>query len=667
MYNRLLCLFVVMGGVSGLQANDVRVASPDGKVVAMLRPGDTGPSLHVTMDEAHLVGPVRLGLDLAEDVMLGPGLALASHEMREFDETYPKPYRPETLLRDHGHELIADYVDPAHSDITLRVIVRAYDDGVAFRYAVTKPGPSTVRINEERTAFAFPDDPEVFALPVKSFGTSYEHHYHRTPLSKLEAKLIGLPTTLRHPSGHWSLITEAHLDDYAGMFLVPETHGQSGGAVLASRLARRGGQPAVVRDVPMQSPWRVVMLGRRAGDLVESPIVPRLNPPCAIEDPSWIQPGKVVWPWWSKRMVTGVDFAGGVNTPTMKHYIDFAAENGFDGIVLDEGWYWWANVPGPEDRPIRLSDITRPMPAIDLPELIAYAGARDVGIWLWLSSGHAAHQMDEAFPLFEKWGIAGVKVDFMLREDQSMVNWYHTVARKAAEHKLMVNMHGAYKPTGIYRTWPNMIAREAVLGAEANKWSRDLTPQHNVTLPFTRMPAGPMDYTPGGLDVALPEHFQVRDDGPQVMGTTCHQLAMYVVYFAPLTTVADFPGNYRGHPALPFLREVPTVWDETHVLEGSPGEYIVTARRHGDDWYLAGMNASDTFGRKRERGRSFRLIMEFLPEGATYDATLITDGDRTWSNPRQCEIRSKTLVRYAALNVTMHEFGGFVAKLTPRE
>lgn len=589
-------------------------------------------------------------------------MKLTAHTLTAHDTTYPRPYRPDTQSRDHYNLLTITFAHPDHPEQRFDLLVRAYDDGIAFRYHLPGDG-HTLQIAEERTAFSYGGDPITYSLSVPGFGTSYEGHYETKRLTQLDAKLIGLPITVQHDTGHWSAITEAHLDDYAGMFLAP---GDAGRKHLGTRLARRGDTPAVECVTPFETPWRVIMLGRRAGDLIESDIVPRLNPPCAIEDTSWIKPGKVVWPWWTKRMVTGVDFAGGVNTRTMMHYIDFAAENNFDGIVLDEGWSWWANVPGADGKQRRITDITRPVLSLDFDALLPYARERHVGLWLWLTWGHAETQMDDAFTLYEKWGIVGVKIDFMQREDQWMVNWYHKVAREAARHKLMVNMHGAYKPDGIQRTWPNMITREAVLGAEYNKWSRDVTPRHNVTLPFTRMLAGPMDYTPGGMDTVLPEHFRSRDDGPMVMGTTCHELAKYVIFDSPLQTAADYPGNYRGHPALPFLRDVPTAWDETNVLEGHPGQYIVMARRHDGDWYIAGMNASHTFGDSKQRGRSFVLPLHFLPDNTTYDATLITDGDRVQTNPRQCEITTCPLTRHNTLRITTHEFGGFVATLKRR-
>lgn len=661
MRSALNLILTMTCSVAALHGQSLDLRSPDGTITATLHESEQGPYLSIVVDGALLLDHIPVGLVLADETVYGPGMKRTLDRVTEHDEAYRRPYRPHIEMRDRYNLLTTAFAHPERPDRRFELLVRSYDDGVALRYRIPGDG-ETIQLAGERTAFSFAGDPLVYALPVAGFGTSYEGHYETKRLAQLDANLIGLPITFQHDTGHFSAITEAHLDDYAGMFLVP---GDAGRKHLGTRLARRGQGPAVKRIAPFESPWRVIMLGRRAGDLIETDIVPRLNPPCAIDDTSWIRPGKVVWPWWTKRMVTGVDFAGGVNTRTMMHYIDFAAENGFDGIVLDEGWSWWANVPGPDGKPRRLTDITRPVHSLDFDALLAYARERNVRLWLWLTWGHAEAQMAEAFALYEKWGIAGVKVDFMQREDQWMVNWYHKVAREAARHRLMVNMHGAYKPTGIRRTWPNMITREAVIGAEYNKWSHKATPQHNVMIPFTRMLAGPMDYTPGGMDVVMPEHFRPRDDGPMVMGTTCHELAKYVIYDCPLQTLADYPGNYRGHPALPFLRTVPTVWDETKVLEGHPGHYIVMARRHDDEWYLAAMNASNTFGDGIERGRSLVLPLNFLPDDTTYEATIITDGDRAATNPRQCEIATRPLTRRHTLRITMHEFGGFVARLSP--
>jgi alpha-glucosidase len=533
----------------------------------------------------------------------------------------------------------------------LGLVVRAYDDGVAFRYRVL--GTGKVELSDERTAFRLAEDPKAFALPLQGFRTAYEASYRVARVSGLGETLIGLPLTLEFSRGKWAAITEAHLDGYAGLYLAASADER---AVLRTRLSRRYRGAAVVREAPFETPWRVVLLGRSAGDLIESDLVLNCNPPCAIEDPSWIKPGKVAWDWWSKQMVSGVDFEGGMNTATMKHYAAFAAEAGFEYLLIDEGWSWWENVPDDDGKIRRVTDITRTVPSVDLPEILDFCERHGVRVWLWLTWGHCAAQMAEAFPLYEKWGIAGVKLDFMNADDQRMADWYHEVAELAAKHHLMVDMHGAYKPTGIRRTWPNMMTREGVKGLEHAKWSADVTPEHNLLLPFTRMLAGPMDYTPGGFNVTTRERFKPRDSAPFVMGTRCHQLAQYVVYESPIQMCVDYPEAYRGQAGFDYLRWVPTTWDESMVLDGYPGRFIAMARRRGETWFLGCMANGEA--------RTVHVPLGFLGEGR-WRLDAFADGPRAKEVPEQVRRIAGAVGRDDTLEVSMAPDGGYAARLTP--
>jgi alpha-glucosidase len=627
----------------------VSVTSPDDRVRITASDESGDPHFNVTVDGEPFLRDCDLGLRLQGDELLGPGLKFRRVSNGMIDERDALIWGPVRQIRNHANEVSIELVPRQGGTPRMLLILRAYNDGIAFRYRVIGGGEE-IGIEEELTALHFASDPRAYALPLKGFGTSYEAPYQIDELSNLDGRMLGLPITLAFENGIWAAVTEAHLDDYAGLY-VKVTRPQTLVAVLSQQ---GGGRPAVIREAPFDTPWRVVMIGRRAGDLVESSLVLNCNPPSEIDDTSWIKPGKVIWDWWSKKMVNGVDFEGGMNTATMKHYIAFAAEAGIEYMLIDEGWSYWSNIPDEDGKLHRVTDIMRWVPALDLPEVIEYAHEKGVKIWLWLTWGHCAKQMAEAFPLYEKWGIAGVKIDFMNRDDQWMVNWYHEVAEQAAKHHLMVNMHGAYKPTGIERTWPNMMTREGLMGAEHSKWSKNVTPEHNTTLPFTRMLAGPMDYTPGGLNVSTIERFKPRDAAPFMQGTLCHQLALYVAFLSPIQTCADYPDSYRGKVGFDFLQQVPVTWDDTVVVDGIPGEFIAIARKSGDDWYIGCMT--------NRQPRKLQLNLDFLKAGS-WAMDIWADGPRAADVPEQVR-RAKREIDWAdTLEVKMAPAGGYVARL----
>ena len=340
---------------------------------------------------------------------------------------------------------------------------------------------------------------------------------------------------------------------------------------LVSTLSPRPDDPAVAVQgkTPHRSPWRVLMIADHPGRLVESNLVANLATPLQLKDTSWITPGRSAWDrWWSGDWAPGADFKVAMNTATMKYFTDLAAEMGWEYVLVDWGWYG----PITDFETGGERDCTKPVAAVDVPEIVRYAKAKNVKVLLWIFWTHLDQRLDEALALYEKWGVAGIKVDFMARDDQWMVNWYETVVRKAAEHHLTVDFHGAMKPTGLERAYPNNLTREGVLGNEYNKWSDRVTPEHKVTLPFTRMLAGPMDFTPGGFRHATKAGFKAQDSQPMVMGTRAAELALLVVYESPLQVICDSPDAYRGQVGTSFLKETPATWDETRVLAGEVGQ-----------------------------------------------------------------------------------------------
>ena len=457
--------------------------------------------------------------------------------------------------------------------------------------------------------------------------------------------LVALPLLAEVPAVGWVAVTEANIENYAGMYLRKNDVAFGVRAELSPRIDAPG--IAVEADAPVTTPWRVLMIGDDPGRLVESNIVLNLNPASKIADTSWIRAGKSAWDWWSGQAAPSVSFKPGMNTDTMKHYIDFAAASGFPYMLIDAGWAV-ADRKGPQDY-AAMADITHVVPEVDMLELLRYAKEKNVRLWLWSHWTSVEKYMDEAFPLFEQWGIAGVKIDFMNRDDQQMVAWYRHVAELAAQHHLMLDYHGAFKPDGLRRTWPNVITREGVMGKEYLKWSARTSPVHNTTLPFTRMLAGPMDYTPGAFGNSNRENFVSRNLMPMSLGTRAHELALYVVLESPLMMVSDYPEHYAGQHDFEFIKQVPTTWDEVRVLAGRPMENITLARRSGKDWYVGSLTNWDE--------RTVKVPLSFLGEDR-YVAEIYADAPDARVNATHTAFSKQPVDRSTVLEIRMVSGGG---------
>lgn len=637
----------------------VLVTSPNGAIEARfavkekLEPYPPGRRLYysVSVRGRGIILDSPLGLDFQNLPPLARDLVIKGTSRRSVNETWsPAVPGKRSKVADHFNEVRMDLEEASAPRRRFAVICRAYDDGVAFRYEISQqPAIDEFRLTSERTHFHFAGNHTVWAADYKTFISHQEEEFPEIKLNQIApGAFIGLPLLVRAAEDVWVAITEADLNDWAGMYLTG-----SGAATndLVTMLSPRLDEPGVLvrAKAPRQSPWRVVMIGERPGDLIESDIVLNLSEPCALQDTAWITPGKSAWDrWWSGSYAPDADFEVGVNTATIKHFTQFAADAGFEYMLVD--WWWYGDPLNPN------ADITQVVPEIDMPEVIRFAKERNVKILLWLRWNHVDRQMEQAFPLYEKWGVAGVKIDFMMRDDQEMVNWYRRIVKKAAEHHLVVDFHGAYKPTGLRRTYPNLLTREGVLGNEYNKWSSRITPEHTVTLPFTRMLAGPMDFTPGGFRHVMPERFRAQDSAPFVMGTRARQLAMMVIYESPLQVLCDSPYNYRGQVGLEFLRLVPTVWDETHVLEGKVADYIVIARRRGDTWYLGAMTD--------DAARTLEVPLDFLGEGR-FTAHVFADAPEAADYPDRVSEQRSAVTSGDQLTLRMTPAGGYAAIVSP--
>lgn len=639
-----------------LLANDsTKVSSPDKQVSLRIQVGDK-LSYSVLYNGAPIVDPSVVDIQLKGGVKLSANLAVAKKEEKQVDETIvsPVPEKRKTI-RNQYNELTVHFKQP------FSVIFRVYNDGVAYRL-VTRFKDSIV-IQNEVAEFSFAKGQEVI-LPlmeprqdVDRFHTSFEELYKTLSIDSISDKQLAYnPVLVGAPSGLKVGICESDLEDYPGMFL----SGHSAGALHAvfapyplkekmtdgefpqSVVVERADYIARTKGT-RNLPWRVLMIAADDKDLPNNDLVYRLASASRVQDISWIHPGKGTDEWITGINLFNVPFKAGLNTATYKYYIDFAKQFGLERIMMDAGWSNYKN----------LFDIN---PDINMDTIAAYARQRGIKLSMWTLCSTLDRQLDSALAQFNKWGVDFIMTDFMDRDDQKTVGFYYRVAEATARHKIMVMFHGAFPPKGFNRTYPHAVTREGVLGSEFNIWSDKPTPEHDVTLPFTRMLAGPMDYEPGLLNNATKAQFRSIDKMPMSQGTRCHQLAMFIVYESPIQL---FSGNIsQGLKEPEFMRllgSIPTTWSDTKVLEGKVGDYIITARKTGDGWFIGGM----TDWTERE----FDIQLGFLQEGV-YELTSCTDGLNANNYPADYSIAKSLVKQGDNIHVKMAKGGGFLFRLT---
>ena len=657
-----LCL-VMAGPIPGSAAaneESLAVSSPDGRLTISLElkenprpyPGGRRAYYTVSYNGAPVLVDSPLGLDFLGARPLDEDFEVVGSARESVDRTWENRFGAKRIVPDRYNQLTVSLRERQAPGRRVDLIFRAYNEGVAFRYFLPKQEAlGSFTLASENTGFYFAGDASAYALNMGRFNTHNEGEYARTKLKDIKpASIINLPFLVELPGGLWAAILEADLIDYAGMSLGGASGFSNGLVSKLSVYAPRKAEQAVVGATPKSTPWRVVMVGPTPGSLIESNyLILNLSVPCALSDTSWIQPGKAAWDWWSGSFARNVPFTPGMNTATMKHYIDFAAARRLEYMLVDAGW-------APQAPGERLEDILKFIPEANIPEIIDYGKSKGVKVLLWVEWRALDARLDEALALYEKWGAAGIKVDYMNRDDQEMVNLYEKWVRKAAEHHLVVDFHGAHKPAGLRRTYPNLLTQEGVMGLEFSKWTERVTPEYAVTIPFTRMLAGPMDFTPGAFRNAARGQFKARDIEPMSQGTRAHQLAMYVVYESPLVMVSDHPEAYAGQPGVEFLEKVPTVWDETLVLQGRPADNIVIARRNGKSWYLGAMTNWD--------GRGLSIPLGFLGQGK-YEARIFADGADADTAATSLKVSTRTVKADMTLNVHLASGGGLAVIFTP--
>lgn len=551
-------------------------------------------------------------------------------------------------IHEHYSELRIETADE------FAVVFRAYDEGVAYRLETSIP-KAEVKVYNEVANFLFAGDYTAYYPQEDSFFSHNERTYLPHKLSSLAPAAIASLPAVVDAGGVKVAIAESGVEDYPGLWL-RGLNAQGLAAVFPPyplkenlvrdrdyKIVQSADYIAVTRGT-RTFPWRVLGIAEKDADLITSPLIWLLEKPSEVADTSWIKPGKVAWDWWNALNVYGVDFKAGINTATYKYYIDFAAKYGIPYIILDEGWY-------------KLGNVLDVVPEINMPELMAYARQKNVGIILWVIWKTIDDQLQPALDQFEKWGAKGVKVDFMQRDDQVMVNFFQRMARETAKRKMLLDFHGAQRPATMTRTWPNLISTEGVRGMEWSKWSAEANPAHNLTLPFTRMFLGPMDYTPGAMLNATKSTFAQVSQRPMALGTRCQQLAMYVVFESPLQMLADSPSNYLREPeAMEFLAAVPTVWDETRVLDAQFGEYVLVARRSGRDWYLGAMT--------NWTARDLDVDLSFLPD-QSLKMDAYQDGANADRMASDYKLVRQNVTKGAHFKIHLAPGGGWAARIHP--
>jgi alpha-glucosidase len=633
------------------------VRSPDETIEFAVTVGSP-LSYSVRVDGQPIIIGATLGLKLRDGSTLGRSAELVNATHQSQDANWKNDFGKRSTVRDQHNQLRLMLREQSAEGRTFALVVRASNDGVAFRYELlSQPAMREFVLDQELTQFRFADDYTCFAgEQEKGFTGPQEWEFARRRLSDIKPdSIVGLPILVETPAA-WVAIAEADLLDWAGMWIggVDSSRPQEAPSpaetlfstiqnrpiTLAAKLApRKDGNGLVAAKTPHRSPWRVLILGRQPGRLIESDLIHNLSTPSAIKDSAWIKPGVMAWdPWWTRDHTR--------DTATIKRYIEFAAEMGWPYQLIDGGWYGERNKPK--------ADITKSVETLDMDEIRRFAKEKGVRLWLWLHWADVDREdaYKKAFPLFKEWGIAGVKIDYMDRDDQEMVEWYEKITRAAAENELLVNFHGAFKTSGFDRTFPNQMTREGVLGNEYNKWSARVTPEHKVTLPFTRFLVGPADYTPGGFLNRQPTNFKPQKP-TQVQGTRAAELALFVVYDSPLTCACDDPEHYRKQPGLDFLKVVPTTWDDTRVLDGMVGEHLVVARQSGDAWFLGALTNSES--------RELNVELDFLGRG-NWKMKLWKDASDADVNAEHLATEERTVQAGDTVTLRLAPAGGCVAR-----
>jgi len=625
---------------------EYKVTSPDGKLTMTVNAG-SNINWSASYEGKVIISSVKVGMVLSDGKVLGENERVRKVTAGRINEIIkPVVSHKRAEITDNCNMLVISF----RSGFSLQF--RAYNDGVAYRFETSMKNEITIL--NEISGLEFPAGSVAWYPMEESFMSHNERIFIYSSLDTISEKHLASLPALFQVDGINVLVTESGIEDYPGMWLKGAGTGKLSGTwpqyPKDERL--RGDRNLLVtstEDYIAKTkgtrffPWRTFVITADDGKLIESDLVFKLAEPNRIENTDWIKPGQVAWDWWNANNIYGVDFRSGINNDTYKYYIDFASRNGIEYIILDEGWY-------------KSGTVLESIPAIDVPELCRYAESKNVGVILWVVWKTFWDRIDEAVALYEKWGVRGVKVDFMQRDDQKVVNFYYEAARKTADHHLLIDFHGSYKPDGLRRTYPNALTREGVRGMENSKWSRDISPEHDVTIPFTRMVAGPMDYTPGAMVNMDRVNFSPHFTRPSSQGTRVHQMALYIVYESPLQMLSDSPSNYmKEQECTDFIVRIPVVWDDLKVLDAKISDYLLLARRSGDNWFVGALTDWTS--------RQIELDLSFLPAGE-YVMEIFQDGinaDRHAEDYKHLKMKVKSGDK---IQISLAPGGGWAARIS---
>lgn len=651
----LLIALLAISSQTLVARQSVRLASPDGQLKFILTLGEKCPVYTVQFKQQELIrdSPLSLVFDNGD---FGEKLKINKPIFNTREETYELMVGKSKTVHSLSKEVIIPLEETVAPYRRINLVVRAFNDGIAFRYQFPEQaGWKSYVMYDENTTFHITDNPKFLGMYLPNYLTSHEGTYTHMAYGDMKEKnLMDMPALFEFPNQVFMAITEASVRDYAGMYLWKEDGG------LQGKLSPKLGQEKikVEAQIPHQSPWRVLMISDRIGALIESDLLTNLNEPCKIEDTSWIKPGKTTFTWWNGNVVPDTTFLGGNNFPTNKYYMDFAARNGLDFHSVygyaETPWYVddgvWFGFPGEH------SDITKTAPSLDMQEICDYAKSQGLRIHLWANWKPLHAKIDEAFALFEKWGIAGMMIDFMDRDDQEMIRIQEEFLAKAAKHHLFIQFHGSSKPSGLHRTYPNEFTREGTLNYENFKGCMVTVADHDISIPFTRLLAGAADYHLGGFRAIPKDKFKIQQSNPYVTSTRCHMLAMYVVLESYLGMICDTPVAYEGQPGFEFLQTVPVTWDKTYVPNASVNEYITIARKKGNDWYAGTINNSQT--------RTIDMPLDFLGVGS-YTLTIYRDAEDTDTNPNNLVKETRVVTAKDKISLVLASDGGAAMHFEP--
>jgi alpha-glucosidase len=659
---RNLPIYLLFIGVLAASCNrNIEVTSPDGRTAVAFELKNGAPFYRVAKDGQTALAPSRLGLKLNDHTPFDGNFTLNRFEIDDFDETWEQTWGEERFARNHYRELTVELQEQKGDKRLLTVVFRVFNDGVGFRYVFPEqPNLKAFEITEECTEFALPGNPGIWS--ISAYHTAYfEGIYSKQPLSRL-ADTVGTPVTLETAAGRYIAIHEANLTDYAKMNLYPA----DSAGTLKTDLTPWASGVKVYAHTPFASPWRTIILADDLNALATSRLMLNLNEPCALDDVSWITPMKFIGVWWGmhiREYTWGQGAKHGANTKNVLRYIDFAAKNRIPGVLVEgwnEGWdgVWQNNG--------ELYKFTSPYPDFDIRRITAYAVQKGVELIGHHETGANTigyeQQMEASFEYYKALGINAVKTGYVSRlldkkerhGSQYGVRHYRKAIETAARYRIMIDNHEPVMPTGLQRTYPNLMTQEGIRGQEWDAYNSSNPPEHTTVLPFTRMLAGPADFTFGT--------FKLTDMGPaktRVNTTLAKQLALYVVMYSPLQMVSDMPENYEGQPAFEFIRTVPVDWDSTIVQDGRIGDYVVTARkdRHSNDWFVGAITD--------ENGRDVKVDFSFLDAGRTYTAKIYSDGEGAdWeTNPYPVAIEEQPVNNASTLTLRLAPGGGAAIRI----